>query len=264
MMPLPAADAPHPAAFLLLPLLLLAGAAALADARLPPAAAAALPRVAVLLLDSAGHFAVGALSWAAATASAARPAALPHASALACGALASLLDLDHFLAARSLSVDGALGLRQRPAGHSLLFVAAVCGAIELLRWPAAAAAAAAAAKAARDVGERGGGGGGGGGSSAAGLLGALLGVEAVAVAPLVAVAWFSHLLRDATRRGFSLWPLPAPLAATPAISYPVYLVGLAALALGGRAVLAPTAAAAAAAARRAETFGGLSQYGAGL
>ena len=256
----------HPASFLLLPLLLLLGAAALSDARLPWAAA---PRVLRLLLDSGGHFAVAALCWSAATAHAARPGALPAPAALLCGALASLLDLDHFLAARALSIDAAQALARRPVGHSLLFVGACCGALEALRWALQLAGAAkapqhllpltsaptalasplgAAAAAPRAA------------AAAAAAAAALLGTASEhGPATLLAVAWFSHLLRDALKRGFSLWPLPSPLDATPRISYGFYLASLVALALLARAALAPAGApagAAAAAARRGEAFGG--------
>jgi len=86
---------------------------------------------------------------------------------------------------------------------------------------------------------------------AAGAAAALLGTGSeLGPVSLVAVAWLSHLLRDAQKRGFSLWPLPAPLDATPRISHAAYLAALAALALAARAALAPAAPTAAAAARR--------------
>lgn len=51
---------------------------------------------------------------------------VPHMDALlcvaACGAAASLLDVDHFLAAASLRLNDAMTLSTRPFGHAVLFV----------------------------------------------------------------------------------------------------------------------------------------------
>ena len=42
---------------------------------------------------------------------------------LGAGLLGSLLDVDHFLAAVSLSLGAATSLDSRPKGHALLFIA---------------------------------------------------------------------------------------------------------------------------------------------
>jgi len=52
---------------------------------------------------------------------------------LACAGVACLLDLDHFIAARSVRLHAAMRLSQRPFGHSVLFVVALCTLLYLAR-----------------------------------------------------------------------------------------------------------------------------------
>jgi len=126
-------------------------------------------------------------------------------AAAAVALAAAALDADHFVAARSLRLADALALPRRPFGHAAGF---------------GAAAVAAAALAAR-------------------ALGPARGVPAWAPAG-VALAWLSHVARDALRRGFALAPLPFD---TPPLPYGVYALLVAAapaavaaaLGVGGRA-----------------------------
>jgi hypothetical protein len=111
--------------------------------------------------------------------------------------VASAMDADHFLAARSLTLADATALPARPAAHSLLFVAAVVGAL----WGLRRACAARGHHCAEPVWRRG-----------------------VAMAVLALV---SHQLRDALRRG--LW-LP-PLGSGPPLPYPAYAACLVAMPL---------------------------------
>jgi hypothetical protein len=140
---------------------------------------AVLPSTAAAVADTLlGHGLLGAIVWGASS-----PSASPR-ELLCVAALGVSLDVDHFIAARSLRPSLALALTERPFGHALLFLVA-----------ATALAACCAATAPRVV---------------------------PAMAPLaVAVAWGTHQLRDATKRGFFLWPLRAH---TPAVPYAVYLL----------------------------------------
>lgn len=52
---------------------------------------------------------------------------------IACAGVACLLDLDHFIAARSVRLHAAMRLSQRPFGHSVLFVAALCTLLYIVR-----------------------------------------------------------------------------------------------------------------------------------
>ena len=200
-----------------------------------------LPRPASILLDTLlGHGALSCLFWAlgssssssaaaAAAAAASAPllsgaapppasllpsllaaaASSPATSALAslcCGLASVALDGDHFLAAGSLRLSAALSLPGRPFGHSLLFVLAASAALRA-------------------------------GGSACGLP-----PWAWAVC---AVAWCSHLLRDALRRGLWLWPLPH----TQPLPMLLYLAACAAVPLLVKAYCEQAAAAAAASSR---------------
>lgn len=121
-----------------------------------------------------------------------------------CGACGALVDVDHFIAAGRPSLDAALSLPgdRRPWGHNSALAAA-------------AVAAGAAAGGARGLPHAG---------------------------ALLAVALFSHHLRDATRRG--LWLGWAAAHATPPLPYAAYLLALAALSLAAAAWVASAARAA--------------------
>lgn len=118
-----------------------------------------VPQVAALLLDSCVHGSVAAAMWAAtlllaphaalggSTMSApvllaAAPAQTTAAllpppwlqSAAIAGVVAMALDADHFIAAGSLSVRGAMTLSSRPFGHALAFTVAVAATCRWL-WP---------------------------------------------------------------------------------------------------------------------------------
>ena len=142
---------------------------------------ALLPATAAAICDTLlGHGLLSAILWGVSSRASSR-------ELLLIGALGVSLDVDHFIAARSLRPSHALALTERPFGHALLFVIA-----------STALAACCAAIAPRLV---------------------------PATAPLaVAVAWGTHLLRDATKRGFWLWPLRMH---TPPVPYALYLAVIA-------------------------------------
>ncbi|GLD98905.1 hypothetical protein PINS_up020959 [Pythium insidiosum] len=148
------------------------------------------------LVDSSAHGAVGACAWGLFLCFS-HDKSVPSSGlsivslrrfvlrCLASGALASALDIDHFIAAGALSLRGATHLRGRPFGHSVTFVMAVVGVI----WGISRRAGATPSRCMRR-------------------------------ASLVVIAWMSHQLRDAVRRGLWCWPL----GSTPAIPYPLYLL----------------------------------------
>ncbi len=208
-------------------------------------------RVAAAVIDNAGHGAIAAATWAAAVvvagggpaleaevgalargavprsldafaSAAGRPTSL--AVAALCGVLSCALDADHFLSAHSFAFRDALNLSARPFGHAFTFVLAAVGAAALL--PAVLPTPVSAA--------------------VPGMPHAWL---------LLAVAWVTHHLRDATRRGLWLWPLgstpplpaaahlallaAAPFAAAWALRRGGYVAGDAVMADGAAAAAAP-------------------------
>ncbi|KAK7096327.1 transmembrane protein 267-like [Littorina saxatilis] len=145
------------------------------------------------LADSGTHGAVGAVSWAVVV--------LPGRSVaewtqcLLCGLAASLIDLDHFVQAGSLQLKDAVTLQQRPPFHSTTLVLLVTGVL----W----------------------------------VVSLVMHVTQLRkVALLCCVAWLTHHLRDASRRG--LW-FP-PLGSSPPLPYAVYVVSTVAVAVAARCV----------------------------
>ncbi|XP_014666922.1 PREDICTED: transmembrane protein C5orf28 homolog [Priapulus caudatus] len=135
-------------------------------------------------VDSATHGAVALLAWTVAAASGDgwRNAGRLAAQAVSCCLLAVLIDLDHFWMAGSLSLKSALSLPTRPPLHATTAIPAVVLLLHLcIRL-----------------------------TNAASLHSLPL---------LVAVAWTTHHVRDATRRGFWLWPL----GSTPPLPYWLYV-----------------------------------------
>ncbi|KAG7380470.1 hypothetical protein PHYPSEUDO_007172 [Phytophthora pseudosyringae] len=86
------------------------------------------------------------------------------------GITASLLDVDHFIAAGALSLAGATHLDGRPFGHTVTFIIVV--ALLVNRWSRTCQA--------RKRRHR---------------------------VCFIVVAWFSHQLRDGMRRGLWFWPM---------------------------------------------------------
>lgn len=73
------------------------------------------------IIDNATHGSIGIFSWALVVISlnSIRNLRLKHcAEIFGCGVIASLIDLDHFIAARSLSLQDAVHLNRRPPFHS--------------------------------------------------------------------------------------------------------------------------------------------------
>lgn len=181
-------------------------AAALADLAVA-ISAGRFPRLLHVIVDNSGHGLIALVVWVGSSVIELRgdywPAAIrdlwsclrldlsasvaasqrPHSivSALACGVISCLLDLDHFIAAGSVLLDGAMSLSKRPFGHSVTFIVAavaILAAITRCFLP-----------------------------------------RAGHLWLLVLVAWLTHQLRDATRRGLWFWPL----GSTPPVPYALYL-----------------------------------------
>ncbi|KAL8574495.1 hypothetical protein ACOMHN_060165 [Nucella lapillus] len=134
------------------------------------------------LADTLIHGAVGVVSWAVVV--------MPGLSVdrwgqcMMCGMMASLIDLDHFWQAGSFELKSAISLQRRPPFHSTSLVLL----LSALLWVVS-------------------------------LVFRLAALRKVTLMCLV--AWLSHHLRDASRRG--LW-FP-PLGSTPPLPYAVYIGG---------------------------------------
>ncbi|XP_011683785.2 transmembrane protein 267 isoform X1 [Strongylocentrotus purpuratus] len=126
------------------------------------------------LIDNGTHGLVGLLSWAVVV----NPTLLPLGTLvrepflweiLLCGVLSSLVDLDHFAAAGTVKLQNALSLKSRPPCHATTLIPVIC--LFLL------------------------------------LIVRLFKLQRIRRLPLILfVAWFSHHIRDAARRGLWLWP----------------------------------------------------------
>eukprot|EP00050_Salpingoeca_kvevrii_P009861 m.5235 g.5235 ORF g.5235 m.5235 type:complete len:216 (+) comp2491_c0_seq1:67-714(+) len=144
------------------------------------------------LFDNGVHAAIAAYIWW--RCSPTRALRQRAAEALFCAAASSCIDADHFFAARSLHLGDALALgTERPPLHSTLVLALIV---------LVAAAIARVLPAQTNIGS-----------------------AARAVPWMLSVAFFTHHLRDAYRRGFWLYPLPF----TVPIRRSTYLVVLAIL-----------------------------------
>ncbi len=194
------------------------------------------PHLLPLLLDNATHAVLALLAWWVVLAPPLqlpppppRPPPLPlplfhsphpppppwrrrqHLELLAACVLGSALDLDHFLAAGSLALDGALHLTQRPPAHCLTTLLGVTAFV----W------------ATLRHGGRGGRGGGG-------CCACWRKENSVRYSALFLTATLSHQLRDAIRRGLWLCHLGV---SSPPLPYPVYMVLMVTLPLAVRRVL---------------------------
>jgi hypothetical protein len=105
-------------------------------------------------------------------------------SCLLAGFTAAILDIDHFIAAGAMSIDGATHLKGRPFGHAVTFVIAVT----ILVWVVSKARGASKWRRIHRV-------------------------------CFVIITLMSHQIRDGNRLGLWLWPI----GSTPGIFYPVYL-----------------------------------------
>ncbi|KAL4660829.1 hypothetical protein GN956_G1536 [Arapaima gigas] len=99
------------------------------------------------------------------------------------GCLASVVDLDHFYEARSLSLKAAVSLSHRPPLHCSSVIPVLCGSLRLLTGACR------------------------------------LGHPWCSLPWLLFLSLASHHLRDATRRGLWLWPL----GSTPPLPYWLYV-----------------------------------------
>lgn len=140
-------------------------------------------------VDNGVHGAVSVLAWAVVD----PPGGQMHRwlSCALCGALASSIDVDHFLVARSLQIQDAVSLKSRPPFHSTTLVLLLTATL----------------------------------LSVSTMFPALVPLRKLALMCLT--AWLSHHLRDATRRG--LW-FP-PIGSTPPVPYLAYILGTVLLAL---------------------------------
>lgn len=120
--------------------------------------------------------------------------------ALAAG---SLLDIDHFVSARSTSLHAATHLRERPWGHACVFVALAAACAE--------------------------------------VGGNLVGGQGIRNGGLVATVLSAHQLRDAIRHGLWLWPGPStpPVPLHLYVAAVVSLPGVASMYFGLRRSRAP-------------------------
>jgi len=110
-----------------------------------------------------------------------------------CGGLASIVDVDHFIAAGSFSLDAALSLSKRPMFHNSTLIPLLAVALYL------------ALRVIRFI-----------------FPSPLLTSLSENLVLIFIVAWSTHHLRDATRRG--LWF--APWGSTPALPRTLYLASL--------------------------------------
>ncbi|XP_013411603.1 transmembrane protein 267-like [Lingula anatina] len=121
------------------------------------------------LSDNLTHGLIAAISWAIVIdgqADSPRGALL---QILLCGALGSLVDVDHFLAARSLKLKAALSLPQRPPFHATTVIPVISLVILVTQR--------------------------------------LTQTRHLPYLPLLfLVSWLSHHTRDAVRRGYWMWP----------------------------------------------------------
>lgn len=147
----------------------------------------------------------------------------------------SLLDLDHFLAARSTHLGDALSLPQRPVGHCLTTLLLGTGVVYLLLRMARAGACCCLASCRCPRHSR---------EQQQSLTCRPPASAPLRWAALLGTATLSHQLRDAVRRGLWLCPLHY---STPAVPYPLYLCLLALLPIAVRWLLARASAASASA-----------------
>ncbi|XP_070545963.1 transmembrane protein 267-like [Ptychodera flava] len=98
-----------------------------------------------------------------------------------CGVLSSAVDLDHFIAAKSFSLKDALSLKSRPPFHATTLIPVIACFLKLSIY--------------------------------------LHPMPRLQNLPWIfSVAWFSHHIRDGTRRGLWMWPF----GSTPPIPYWLY------------------------------------------
>ncbi|XP_033624605.1 transmembrane protein 267-like [Asterias rubens] len=149
------------------------------------------------VVDNFSHGMVGAMSWAMVVLVIPPCSLRQLAEVILCGLLASLLDVDHFIAARSFELKEVLALPFRPPLHSTTLILLI--AIFL-------------------------------------LLGVRLASSSQYLQSLpymFIVATFSHQLRDASRRGLWFWPL----GSTPPLPYWIYIVSVVSLPISIRLVM---------------------------
>ncbi|KAK9884916.1 hypothetical protein WA026_009153 [Henosepilachna vigintioctopunctata] len=136
------------------------------------------------IVDNSTHFLIGGISWLIVCIN--TTFVLNHSGCLfqilLCGVIASIIDVDHFLSAKSLSLKDATNLKERPFLHCSTVPVVIFSCVFLF------------GNFMRSVTWR---------------LNALV----------ILVAFSSHHIRDATRRG--LWF--APFGSTSLIPYPVYI-----------------------------------------
>ncbi|KAJ8985766.1 hypothetical protein NQ317_014419 [Molorchus minor] len=136
------------------------------------------------LFDNTTHALIGALSWFMVCLHFKSSSAFyTLLEVAACAFVASLIDLDHFVAARSLNFEDATNLKQRPPLHCSTFPLVICLPLLMLSY--------------------------------------VLYLPSLKRSILIVLtAFVSHHTRDATRRGFWLYPY----GSTPPIPYGIYVL----------------------------------------
>lgn len=137
------------------------------------------------IIDNSTHGAVGLLSWMVVLGGGCNSHGAQQ--IFLCGILASLVDIDHFIAAKSIHLKDVLSLPSRPPFHNTTLLFVIFIVLLLLQRN--------------------------------GHILTLLPGSLGSVAWIFLVAWLSHHLRDANRRGLWFWPI----GSTPPLPRSVYL-----------------------------------------
>ncbi|XP_033100889.1 transmembrane protein 267-like [Anneissia japonica] len=149
--------------------------------RLAQTAACRRNRVFAALLDNFTHGIIGSWTWAVVLGGNLNSTKNLRQIILA-GILASCMDVDHFLAARSIHLKDATSLQQRPLFHMTTLIPVIAIISEIIICAS--------------------------------------GLHRLHYFPyLFTLSWFSHHIRDATRRGLWLWPF----GSTPPVPYGMYI-----------------------------------------
>uniref|UniRef100_H2YJ56 Transmembrane protein 267 n=1 Tax=Ciona savignyi TaxID=51511 RepID=H2YJ56_CIOSA len=131
------------------------------------------------IADSSVHFLVAVACWAVVVNGSAQSLIL---ESLICGLLSSLVDVDHFIEARQLSLSAAISVNHRGALHCFATIPVVAGLIWVVRESLCDVA--------RYL------------TSSILIQSTIMNLHII-----ISVAWLSHQLRDATRRGIYIMPM---------------------------------------------------------
>nr|XP_002739951.1 PREDICTED: transmembrane protein C5orf28 homolog [Saccoglossus kowalevskii] len=133
------------------------------------------------ITDNAGHALIGFCTWSAVSGLDTTNSVL---QSILCGVFASILDIDHFISAKSLKLKDAVSLPSRPLFHATSLIPVIASVIALIEYFCAGK------------------------------------YRLKPVWLIFTTAWLSHHLRDAVRRGLWFWPI----GSTPALPYWLYMI----------------------------------------